>query len=129
MIRVAMAGSMQHVNSLPKVLMMYGLLRGYLKKGVLGRSCRIISFNDDGDGRDIFATLKSGPGKFGPLIPRKGHKFEARKLRYIYLYTKKLVPVEAFSGPLDDMLIDSPLHCVVHLLTHRVSVRRKRLAA
>ncbi|KAG0474608.1 hypothetical protein HPP92_014294 [Vanilla planifolia] len=67
MIRVAMAGSMQHVNSLPKVLMMYGLLRGYLKKGVLGRSCRIISFNDDGDGRDIFATLKSGPGKVSLL--------------------------------------------------------------
>ncbi|KAG0474651.1 hypothetical protein HPP92_014337 [Vanilla planifolia] len=86
---VAMAGSMQHVNSLPKVLMMYGTdtpaglaassnqmddLEHFGDGGSLEDHVESFLSNDDGDGRDIFATLKPSPVEHNPE-PSKGFTF------------------------------------------------------
>lgn len=86
---VTMAGNMQHVNNLPKGLMMYGAdttagltassnqmddLEHFAEVGTLEDHVESFLSNDAGDGRDIFAALKRSPVEHNPE-PSKGFSF------------------------------------------------------
>lgn len=86
---VAMAGNMQHVNNLPKGLMIYGQdttagltassnqmddLEHFADVGSLDDHVESFLSNDDGDARDIFAALKRSPVEHNPE-PSKGFSF------------------------------------------------------
>ncbi|XP_020275817.1 transcriptional corepressor LEUNIG_HOMOLOG isoform X2 [Asparagus officinalis] len=87
---VAIAGNMQHVNSMPKGLMMYGTdgpgglasssnqmddLEHFGDVASLDDNVEsFLSQHDDGDARDIFAALKRSPAEPNPE-PSKGFSF------------------------------------------------------
>lgn len=87
---VAMTGTMQHVNSMPKSLMMYGTdgpgglasssnqmddLEHFGDVASLDDNVEsFLSQHDDGDARDIFAALRRSPTEHNPE-PSKGFSF------------------------------------------------------